>query len=213
MKATPLHCLLVLSAVASVPAAAARAPDAVEKTITITGDAAASAAELFGLAPAGPSSVSLQLSRPDAWSVYLLKQDTKERIWDDVGTPARYDTVRFSPAPVPSLSISLYWLDLGTRLPYQKVGYFSIDSPFLSEHLTEDGAWTQLVRRLKAKPGWNEAAAVQFRRCVTSSAGAELCIEVLRDEGYSDDNKPRTGHVAVVTAHPKALSDKARQAQ
>src|SRR5579863_6975142 len=89
-----------------IPAAAtgARFPNAVEKTVTITGDTAGSLARLLGLTDASASSVSLKLGRGDAWAVYLLKHDTKREITNGDGPP-RYDVVKFAPSLPASLSI------------------------------------------------------------------------------------------------------------
>ena len=83
--------VFLFGTVLSMPLYAARFPGAIEKKIVITGKAAISIAELLGLSSSGPSSISLQLGRNDAWAVYLFKQDTKEKLWNDNnGSPARY---------------------------------------------------------------------------------------------------------------------------
>jgi len=186
---------------ACVPALAAKAPEAVERRITLTGPAALSFGELFGLSPGAASNASLRLGRATAWMVYLLKLDTKERLWNDnEGSPARYDAIEFSPTPVPSITISPYWLDLSTRLPYPEAGSYSFESPFLREDLPGDEPWTRLVKRLKAGPGWNGVDGTPFKRCFTSTDGVELCVRVLRRDDYPD-NKKVSGYVVLVEAH------------
>ena len=186
---------------ACVPALAARAPDAVERRITLTGQAALAFGELFGLPPGAASNVSLRLGRGTAWMVYLLKQDTKERLWNDnEGSPPRYDVIELSPTPQPSITISPYWLDLATRLPYPEVGTYSFESPFLREDLPDSEPWTLLVKRLKASSEWNHGADTPFKRCFTSTDRVELCVRVLRTDDYPD-NKKVSGYVALVEAH------------
>jgi len=189
------------SLAACVPAFAARAPDAEERRITLTGQAALAFGELFGFSPGAASTVSLRLGRATEWLVYLLEQDTKERLWNDnEGVPARYDVIEFSPAPLPSITISPYWLNEGTRLPYPEVGSYSFESPFLREDLPGSEPWTRLVKRLQAGPGWDAAASTPIKRCFTSPDRVELCVIVLRKDDYPD-NKKVSGYVAVVEAH------------
>lgn len=186
---------------ACVPASAARAPDAVERKITFTGQAAVSFGELFGLSHGAASTVSLRLGLPMEWAVYLLKQDTKRPLSNDTeGVPARYDVIEFSPAPVPSMTISPYWLDQGTRQPHPEDGSYSFESPFLREDLPGSEPWTRLVKRLKAGPGWADDADTPFKRCFASPDRVELCVRVLRDDEYPD-NKKVSGYVVVVEAH------------
>jgi hypothetical protein len=179
----------------------ARFPNAIEKKIVLTGEAAISIAELFGLSSSGLSSISLQLGRNDAWAVYLLKQDTKEKIWNDNnGSPARYNTVEFSTYPTSSLTISPYWLDLGTQRPGGKVGYYSFSSPFISERLDLNDSWTQLLRRLMRESGWSSNASQQFQLCFTSLERIELCFLVLSAKDYTN-NIERNGYRVVIEAH------------
>jgi hypothetical protein len=186
---------------ACVPAFAARFPDAVERRITLTGQAALSFGELFGFSPGTASTVSLRLGRGTAWSVYLLKQDTKVRLWNDnEGSPPRYDVIEFSPRPLPGITISPYWLDQATRLPYPEVGTYLFESPFLREDLPDSGPWTRLVKRLKAAPGWNNGGDTPFKRCFISPDRVELCVKVVRWDDYPD-NKRVSGYVALVEAH------------
>lgn len=183
-----------------VPAAAAVFPQAVERGITLTGPAALSLGELLGFSPAA-SSVSLRLGPPVAWAVYQLKQDTKERLWNDnEGSPARYDVFEFSPAPVPSITISPYWLDLATRAPMPEAGAYSFESPFLPEGLPGSEPWTQLVKRLKAGREWAGDRDKPYQRCFTSADRVQLCVWVVRKDAYPD-NKKLSGYVVVIEAH------------
>lgn len=185
-----------------VPIAApgARFPNAVEKSIVITGDAATAVAELLGLSSAGARSVSFQLGRNDAWAVYLLKHDTKQEITNGDG-PSRYNAAKFSTDGGRSLSLGPYWLDLATQLPDSKAGYYSFGSPFLSESLSGNDSWSKLVRRLRAEPGWNHGATPQFERCMTSAERTEICIRVYGTKGYTN-NGERNGYYVTITVHP-----------
>ena len=195
----------ILGVVLCGPAFAARAPDAVERKIVLTGPAALAVAKLFEIAAPGPSSISLRLGGPEAWAVYLLKQDTAQPLWNDNdGSPARYDSLALSAGPEPTLTIDPYWLDWGTGLPNPQSGYYSFGSPFLSEKLDQDDPWTRLVRRLKAEPEWKGADRVQFRRCFASPDGTELCVEVWSRDDYPD-NKKVIGHAVTLTAHGKKV--------
>jgi hypothetical protein len=183
------------------PAFAAKAPDAVERTITFTGSAALSFGELFGLSPAAGSTVSLRLGRATAWMVYLLKQDTKERLWNDnEGSPARYEVIELSSGPIPSITISPYWLDEATRLPSPEVGSYSFESPFLREDLPDSEPWTRLIKRLQAGPGWDRAGDTPFKRCFASPERVELCVTVMRRDDYPD-NKKVSGYIVLIEAH------------
>jgi hypothetical protein len=202
-RATVVLAAGILGGVLCAPVFAARAPDAVERKIVLTGPAALAVAKLFEIATSS-SSASLRLGRPDSWAVYLLKQDTVTPLWNDnEGSPERYDSMAFSSSPEPSLTIGPYWLDWGTGLPNPRPGYYSFGSPFLSEKLDQQDPWTRLVRRLQAEPEWKGAARVQFRRCFASPDGTELCVEVWSREDYPD-NKKVIGHVVTLTAHGKA---------
>jgi hypothetical protein len=175
-----LKCLMTAWGVAlCTDAFSARFPNAVERKIVLTGQAAISLAQLFGFEASATSSATLRLDRNAAWAVYLLKQDTKEPLSNDnEGSPARYDVVEFSPSPVPSMTISPYWLDLGTRAPESDVGSYSFASWFLREDLPGGDAWTQLVKRLKTVPDWKDAGDTAFERCFTSRERVELCVSV-----------------------------------
>jgi hypothetical protein len=183
-----------------VPAFSARAPDAVERKITLTGQAALSFGELFGFASTAPSSDSMRLGRSTAWAVYLLKQDTTTQLWNDnEGSPARYDVVTFSPGPVPSITISPYWLDLATALPNTEAGAYELESPFVRDELPGSDPWTLLVKRLKASPGWSNAGSTPFDRCFTAPDRVELCMTVLRRDDCPA-NKRVSGYVVVIKA-------------
>lgn len=194
-----LPMLVLVSSVAYDPAEAARFPDAVEKTIVLSGKEASTVAGLFGLTDAHPSSVSLQLGRPDAWAVYLLKKDTKvELLNDNEGSPPRYDVLDFSMSPTSTLSVHPFWLDLATRHPSPTPGDYSFSSPFISEALDHNDPWTQLVKRLKKESSWNGGARSEFRRAFSFSGGATLSIEVFSQEDYANSKK---GHCVTITVH------------
>jgi hypothetical protein len=181
----------------------ARFPNAIEKKIVLTGEAAISLAELFALPSSGQSSVSLQLGRRDAWAVYLLKQDTKEQLSNDNnGSPARYNTVEFSMSSVPYLTISPYWLDLGTQRPEPKAGYYSFSSPFISEKLDLNDPWTQLLRRLMKEYVWDRNAMQHFQGHFKSLDGVELSVWVFGAKDYPN-NVERNGYCVVIEAHSK----------
>lgn len=175
----------------------ARFPNAVEKKMVITGSAADAVAKLFGLS----THISLRLGRSDAWAVYLLKQDTNKKLWNDNnGSPERYNTIEYLSSKVSSLTIFPYWLDSGTRLPVPKTGYYSFSSPFLSEAFNQDDPWMKLLRRLQSDPAWNNAAKIPFLRCFLSCEEINICIEVTRCEDYPDNIK-RTGNIVTITVH------------
>ncbi|MBV8152891.1 MAG: hypothetical protein JOY98_00600 [Candidatus Eremiobacteraeota bacterium] len=177
-------------------AQAARYANAVEKRVVITGDAAASLASLFGMAPAGTSSLSLQFGKGDAWAIYLLKHDTKQEITNGDGPP-RFDTVTFSKAAVSTLTIAPYWLDLGTRAPDPQPGSFSVTSPFVADGATD--SWGRLLGRLRDEPGWTSGERPEFRRCFASADKTQLCIEIYAATDY--ESKPeRQGYIVVITA-------------
>lgn len=184
--------------VLSMPTYGARFPDATEMNVVLTGKTAISLSELFGLSASGLSSVSLQLGRGDVWAVYLMKQDTKEKLWNDnKGVPARYNVVTYSKSQEPSLTISPYWLNLGTRFPEPKVGYYSFQSPFISERLNLNDTWMQFLQRLMRESDWSTNTKKQFHRCFTSLEKRELCIEVFSTEDYTD-NIARKGYIIVI---------------
>jgi len=201
-KCKPLKIIVfafLAGAVLPLSASGARFPDAVEKTIVITGEAAVSLAELFGLSTSGPNSLSLRLGRGNAWAVYLLKLDTPERLWNaNEGCPARYNTVEFSPSPVNSVTISPYWLNLATRHPEPKPAY-AFESPFLTGMGEPDDPWTGLLLRLKTETGWNGESERPFQRSFRSAEGVEIRLRVFRARDYPE-NAERIGYRIVIEA-------------
>lgn len=183
---------LLLALPVSMPASGARFPDAVETAVALTGAAAHSVAELFGLSLTAPAAVALPLGPNDAWAVYLLKQDTPRRLWNaNEGVPARHNALRYTSAPTPSLHISPYWLDLGTRLPEPKPGGYSFGSPLLLDAPDPDDPWIRLLRRLRKEPGWHEGATPTLQRCFPSAEGTELCLTVSSAKDYADHAERR----------------------
>src|SRR5262245_7615251 len=147
-----------------------------------------------GVPPLNPRNIdfmqrlSKQTSSAAAWAVYLLKKDTKVELTNDnEGSPPRLDVLEFSNAPIPSLTIQPYWLDLAINHPSPSVGYYSFSSPFISEELDQTDPWTQLVKRLKKQAQWNNGARTQYRRSFSFSNGASLAIEVFAEEDYAND--------------------------
>lgn len=191
----------IFSVLLPISVSSARFPNALEKQIAISGDAAVSVATLLGLSSSGPSSISLQLGQGDAWAVYLLKHDTKHEITNGNG-PARYNLLRFSAAPIVSLTIGPYWLDLATQFPETRAGYYSFGSPFISEMKSND-PWAQLLRRLKRESGWNSNGRPQFHRCFTQLEKNDICIDVYGEKDYASDPE-RNGYVIDITAHPSS---------
>jgi hypothetical protein len=181
-------------------ASGARFPNAVEKTFVITGDAAASLAQLLGMSTSGSSSISLPLDKGVAWAVYLLKQDTKTPIYD--GGPPRWNRVTFSASPFRTLTLAPYWLDLATALPNSRPGYYSFSSPFIAEDLKAHDPWSQMLKRLKNEPGWDSKAFPQFQRCFTSSDKTGICIAVYANKDYTD-NVERNGYMEMITIHTR----------
>ena len=172
---------------------AARFPNAVEKSFVFTGEPAATLAKLFGLSNA-TSSESLALGRVDAWAVYLLKQDTRQKITNGDGPP-RHNLVRFTAGPVATLTISPFWMDLGTREPDPKPGYYSFTSPFVAES-ANDG-WARLLSSLKNLPGWSPNGRPQFERCWESN-NRELCVDVYGATDYASTPE-RSGYAISIT--------------
>ncbi len=202
MKVPRILSVILSGLFAVTPIFAARAPDAVEKTIVLRGEAASSLAELLGLTPGKPS-VSLRLGPSDAWLVYLLKQDTKVPLSNDNdGSPPRDNVVELHSSPVASLTLSPFWLDLGTRLPDEKPGYYSFDSPFISQKLDSDDPWTHVVQRLQRARDWKASARVKIERCFSSTDGVGICVEVIDQETYAGSNVVH-GYAVIVTAHVK----------
>lgn len=183
------------------PASAARFPNALEGKITLNGPEAVSIAELFGLVSPGPAKVNLPLGRGDSWAVYLLKQDVEPPLLNDnQGSPARENLLQFDSSARPSLSISPYWLDLGSRAPDPKPGFYSFASPLVPSSLKGDGEWTKLLRRLKQNALWNEKTddKVLFRREFSLKNGDTMNLEVYPDQDFHDKKK---GYKVVITVH------------
>jgi hypothetical protein len=171
----------------------ARYPNAIEKTVVLKGGAAASVAGLFGLSSSG--SVSLPLSRSDGWAVYMLKQDTPERLLNDNNNqaPARYNVLEFSPSPTPSLRISPYWLDLETGAHSKPKPGYSFSSPLVPEKPDATNPWSVFLQRLKKEIPQAEWSKMQkgeqlsIQRCFGFEENWELCIDVSkapREEGH-----------------------------
>ena len=86
------------------------------------------------------------------------------------------------------------------KIVREKVGYYSFSSPFISEKLDLNGSWTQLLRRLMRKSGWNSNRSQQFQLCFTSLERIELCVLVLSAKDYTN-NIERNGYRVVIEAH------------
>jgi len=189
--------VLAATVLGSSSAAGARFPDAVERTFTLHGDAARTAAAWFGLDPAREGAVSLRLGRGDAWAVYLLKLDTPERLWNDNdGSPPRIDTISYRPTPSPELTLGTFWLDLGTGLPNARPGSYSFASGFLPATLAGDDPWLVVARHLRPEPASHPTSDPQMRPCVADDHGVELCLALQPMHDYAAD---RDGHAVVVT--------------
>ncbi|MGA8534642.1 MAG: hypothetical protein WB615_11080 [Candidatus Tumulicola sp.] len=192
--ATAVFCILL-----PVNASGARFPNAVEKTFVVSGDAAASFAQLLGMSMSKSSSVSLPLDKGVAWAVYLLKQDTKTPLYNGDGPP-RWNRVTFSASPLPTLTLAPYWLDLATALPNSRPGYYSFSSPFIPEDLKANDPWSQMLKRLKNEPGWDTKGFPQFQRCFTSTDNTGICVAVYANKDYTD-NVGRDGYMETITIH------------
>ena len=195
--------VLLFAVVLPVSAEGARYPDATERQIVLTGEAATSAAALLGLTGPGAAPVSLRLGPGEAWAVHLLKRATRESLHiDSNAPPARYNRTAFTASPAPTLSLSPFWLDLATALPANQPGYFSFGSPFISEKPDPNDPWTRIFRRLRGEPQWSPAAVPQVRDCSTSAEGDELCVELYGVKDYTN-NIERNGYGIRILAHPK----------
>ncbi len=202
MKVIRVLWIFVLSILTSGFAYSARFPNAVEKKMVLTGKEAISVAELFGLNSSDKFSISLKLRELDAGAIHELMVDTKkEKYSGNNNIPPRYNTMEFLSSSMPTLTISPYWLDLGTSLPNRREDYYSFSSPFVSEKLDQDEPWTMLVRHLKSDPEWKNDERVQFRRCFAFLEAMELCIEVYSDDNYEPDNKKKVGHLVIITVY------------
>lgn len=191
---------LICGIFATAPVCAARFPNAVEKSISFSGTELRTIADLFGIG-AESQSVSVKLGRGDAWAVYLLKQDTKEKLWNDnEGSPTRINTIEFSNANSNRLSIGPFWLDLGTRAPAPKVGYFSFSSPFISDTSDPTDAWTALLSRAKKEAEWKSDSDLHYQRSFSLADGGELSIQVFAQKDYAKGTK---GQIITITAKSK----------
>jgi hypothetical protein len=185
-------------------ASAARFPNAVERKIQLSGPVSIAIAQAFGLPVSQSSSASLRLGRGTAWAIYLLKQDTQPPLLNDNnGSPPRSNTLAFSPTPTPSIAISPYWLDLGTRGPDPRPGYYTFSSPLISEKLDSDDRWAGVIRSFKKDAHWNSASYPQLERCFTFEDGRQFCIQILSSN--DDDTKTR-GHIVQITVGPVAAA-------
>jgi hypothetical protein len=179
---------------------AARFPNAIERKIELSGPAAIAIAQTFGLPTTQASSASFSLGRGTAWAIYLLKQDTKPPLLNDNdGSPPRFNSLAFSPTPKPSITVSPYWLDLGTRGPDPRPGYCTFSSPFISEQLNADDHWVHVIRNLKKDARWNSTAYPQLERCFALEDGKQFCIQVVSSNDYDTKTK---GHIVQVTVGP-----------
>jgi hypothetical protein len=195
--------VLLFALLIPVSAQGARFPDATEGQIVLVEEAAASAAALLGLTGPGSAQVFLRVGPGEAWAVHLLKKETKEPLYNDNdGTPARYNRAAFTASSSPTLSLSSFWLDLGTALPATRSGYFSFGSPFISESPDPNDPWTRIFQRLRSEPQWNRGAVPQLRNCFTSAEEAELCVELYAVSDYTH-NVERHGYIVRILAHPK----------
>lgn len=176
----------------------ARFPDAIDQRITLTGDAAISLAALLGLPTSEPASLRLPLGERDAWAVYLLRRDTEVELWNDnQGSPARYNTVEFLPGPIPALSISPHWLDLGTQRPVNRAGHYSFGSPFIPAGFEREDPWARIAQRLMQLPDSQRDAEPRAQRCVRSAERIEACVLLHAERAYRD-NIQHSGYRVVV---------------
>ena len=160
-------------------AVAARFPNAIERTVILQGESAASLATLLSLGLTGKSRARVQLGRNSAWAVYLLKKDTpKELSNPDQGMPDRYNDIEFSPFSVPSLTIGPYWLDDGTRAPDRRNGRYSFLSPVIADSQPRNDAWAHLIDVLRADPAWKAGSKPVFQRTFPFAKGAKLGLQV-----------------------------------
>jgi hypothetical protein len=194
---------LLLILMVPMSASGARFPNAVEKTVVLTGEAAVLGAELLGLSAQTPSSPPLRLGRGEAWAVYLLKQDTKEPLYNDNdGSPPRYNQATYVAAPVPTLTLGPFWLDRGTKLPDPKPGEFSFGSPFLPAALDGSDPWTRIVRRLQQERGWTTGAYPEIQRCAGPPDGPSLCVVVYGVKDYTN-NIEQNGYTVGFVLHQR----------
>jgi hypothetical protein len=179
-------------------ACAARASDAIERSIEFSGPAATTVAGLLGMATDRASSLTLRLGGPMAWAIYLLKQDTPVHLDNDNnGSPPRDETITFAPDPVPMLTMSPYWLDFNTSLPSPEANTYAFSSPFLPQDLTGTDAWTGIAKRLRASPQWKATGWTAIDRCESAADTTQLCISVMRRDDYPNNVKT-AGYIVMV---------------
>jgi hypothetical protein len=187
---------LFCTALSTKPAAGARFPNAVGKSISLSGPAATEVAGLFGLSD--EAAVSLPLGRGDAWAIYLLKRDTKvELLNDNDGSPPRQNVLSYSPRPMPSLSVAPFWLDLATRHPDPQPGSYSFSSPFLSDATVATDPWTALLARLQKDKSWHSGQGTPLKRCFDFPDKKQLCITVFGSKDYAANKDGYTITVSV----------------
>lgn len=156
--------------------------------------------ELFGLPSSKSTSTSLPLHKGNAWAIYLLKQDTPKPLSNaNEGCPARFNKLDFSSGIIPTLSISPFWLDFGTKLPNSEPYTYSFSSPFISNNVDESDAWSTLISRVHAQPEWNEGNKIEFERSFDFPE-RKVTIQIYSDKDYSTNSK---GHVAYFTVKLK----------
>lgn len=161
---------------------AARAPNAVECSITIEGSPSREMATLFGLDAKHPA-LELTLSENTAWAVYLLKHDTTTPLANSDGQPKRRNSLRFRDGRPPSLSVETFFQDLGTALPYSKPGYFSFTSENVEESLSGGTVTSKLLKKWKGMDGWKVSPQKSsgdevFRRSFLGNDGTEVSVQV-----------------------------------
>lgn len=144
-------------------AQAARFPNAVEKTISLKGEAAGKLAALLGLSRQSPS-LKLSLAENDSWAVYLLKQDTKEKLWNaNQGMPERVNTIELKSGAAPEILIGPFWLDLASKAPAPQKGAYSFSSCKLSFQKDEaKQAWAPILDRLRKESGTKSEFSREF---------------------------------------------------
>jgi hypothetical protein len=199
--------LLLLAVLIAAPASGARFPDAVKKSINLTGEAAISAAHLLGLPTSEPNSRALPLSGNDTWAIYISEHGRDEHLKDSRELPPAETTFEFVREPAPMLTISPWWLDLTKRYPESDPGAFSLDSPLMTFGANADDPWMPILWLLSRQPEWHaekQAAphAPRYKRCFTDPRGTELCIAVLNMKDFSgvDWSFP---YLVELTARPK----------
>lgn len=165
-------------------ASAAKAPAAIECNIEISGKELEEVVKLLGLRQENPS-IQLELSSFTAWAVYLLKQDTPEKLWNTNGQPKRYNSIslRSGSNGVPGLVFKPFWLDQGTALPNPRLGVYSFMLETVDENSTEDSPQARLVQTLSSSPDWRaikekRQGEIAFEKQYRSAEGISLKLTV-----------------------------------